>query len=496
MTNVFETFSRRFPAGDAFIKRPTGEVVYTYDDLDRLTAAFASYFTTRGLTRGDRVIVQVEKSAECLIVYFACLRAGLIYLPLNTAYQRREIEYFVDNAEPSMIICDPASAGLYRSLTDCAVETLDANGRGSLYDAVPDATFDTVSCAPDDVAVILYTSGTTGQPKGAMITHRNLESNALALYDAWDWQTSDTMLHALPVFHIHGLFVATHLAVLGSCPLIFLSAFDPDTVIRALPQSTVYMGVPTNYVRLLANPGMNDDVCRNMRLFTSGSAPLLVQTFEAFRSRTGHTIVERYGMTETGMNTSNPLDGPRKPGTVGLPLPGVSARIVDDAGRPVESGTTGNLLIKGENVFKGYWRMPDKTREEFDGAGYFKTGDLAQRDEDGYISIVGRSKDLIISGGLNVYPKEIEAIIDDLPGVVESAVIGVPHADFGEAVTAVVVRDEDADVDEQAIIDHLKSVVANFKVAKRVHFVDALPRNAMGKVQKNRLREDFGKTWT
>jgi malonyl-CoA/methylmalonyl-CoA synthetase len=443
-----------------------------------------------GINPGDRVIVQVEKSATNLMVYFACLRAGFIYVPLNTAYQQHEIDHFVADADPALVICDPSNEHLYRESGRCPVLTLDGDGQGLGSAPVPNA-YDIVVTSSDDVAVILYTSGTTGKPKGAMITHGNLTANGLCLLETWCWQPGDVLLHALPVFHIHGLFVATHLAVLNNSPMLFLPKFDPARVIEAMPKATVYMGVPTNYTRLLANPSFTAETCRNMRLFTSGSAPLREQTFEEFRARTGHTIVERYGMTETGMNTSNPVAGLRKPGTVGPPLPGVATRIVDASGNEVPAGTTGDLLVRGANVFKGYWRNPVKTAEEFDADGFFRTGDLALVDEDGYISIVGRNKDLIITGGLNVYPKEIESVIDQIPGVIESAVIGLPDADFGEAVTAVVVPDDNALLDETAIITHLKATLANFKVAKHVFFVAELPRNTMGKVQKNLLRDQF-----
>lgn len=490
--NFYALMAARFEEGTTFIRNDKGENQFSYADLADRSAAYAAKFSRMGIGKGDRIMVQVEKSAECLFINFACLRAGLIYLPLNTAYLQHEVEYFVGNAEPALVICDPGKRAMFEEIATCPVLSLDANGEGSVTDDLVPASFEPVACDADDTATILYTSGTTGQPKGAMITHGSLAANSLALYEAWGWQAGDVMLHALPIFHIHGLFVGTYLAVLNASPIIFLPKFDPETVIRLLPQATVYMGVPTNYTRLLANPGFNREACRNMRLFTSGSAPLLVQTFEEMQARTGHTIVERYGMTETGMNASNPLDGPRKPGTVGPPLPGVTAKIVDDDGNPVAAGETGNLRVKGDNVFKGYWRMPEKTAEEFDEEGFFKTGDQASMDADGYISIVGRSKDMIITGGLNVYPKEIESVIDQMDGVVESAVIGVPHADFGEAVTAVVVRTPGSDLSEATIIDGLKSTLANFKVAKQVHFVDELPRNTMGKVQKNILRQQFG----
>ncbi len=493
MTNVYNIFRDRFQSGEDFILSPQNTSLATYQDLERRSALYANRLVELGLKKGDRVIVQVEKSAEALFVYFACLRAGLIYLPLNTAYQRHELEYFVDNADPGLIVCSPAQETLFNSIFSGPVFTLDENGRGSINENLDagTATFTTVSCSENDVAVILYTSGTTGRPKGAMISHGNLAANGIALHKAWGWEVGDVMLHTLPIFHIHGLFVATHLAVLNASPIIFLPKFDPAEVIRLLPLATIYMGVPTNYTRLLANPDLSIETCRNMRLFTSGSAPLLPQTFAEFNTRTGHTIVERYGMTETGMNTSNPLKGTRKPGTVGFPLPGVSCKVVDNNGNEIAPDKTGNLLVKGRNVFQGYWRLPEKTREEFTSDGYFKTGDLASCDREGYISIVGRDKDMIITGGLNVYPKEIEKIIDELPGVAESAVIGLPDSDFGEAVTAIIVRSTGTEIDEQTIVQYLKDTVANFKVAKKVYFVETLPRNTMGKVQKNILRENF-----
>jgi malonyl-CoA/methylmalonyl-CoA synthetase len=493
MTNIYNIFHDRFESGEDFILSPRLSTIATYQDLEQRSALYLNRLAGLGLKKGDRVIVQVEKSVESLFFYFACLRAGLIYLPLNTAYQRHELEYFIENAAPGLIVCAPVQQILIRSIFTGHVFTLDEDGKGSINEDLDaeSGTCTTVSRADDDVAVILYTSGTTGRPKGAMISHGNLAANGIALHKAWGWVNDDVMLHALPIFHIHGLFVATHLAVLNASPIIFLPKFDPNEVIRLLPSATVYMGVPTNYTRLLANPDLSAEACNNMRLFTSGSAPLLPQTFNEFRSRTGHTIVERYGMTETGMNTSNPLDGTRKPGTVGPPLQGVSCKIVDDDENILAADETGNLLVKGKNVFQGYWQLPEKTKEEFTGDGYFKTGDLASCDSEGYISIVGRDKDMIITGGLNVYPREIEKILDELPGVEESAVIGLNDSDFGEAVSAVIVRSPGAEIDEQDIVHHLKATVANFKVAKKIFFMEALPRNTMGKVQKNILRETF-----
>lgn len=491
--NVYSLFTDRTQdAGDCLLS-PDLQTICTYREMHDYAARLACGLQKLGVNPGDRVIAQVGKSPEALYLYFACLRLGAVYLPLNTAYQNDELAYFVDDASPVLIACDPGKQSVFESFKgDHRVLTLDAEGRGSLMDQCLDSEAAGIcNRDDDDTAVILYTSGTTGKPKGAMISHGNLVSNGLTLYEAWQWRRGDVMLHALPIFHIHGLFVATHLPVLNGSPIILLPAFDPGEVARLLPSATVYMGVPTNYTRLLDSELLNREVCRNMRLFTSGSAPLLQQTFSDFHDTTGFEIVERYGMTETGMNTSNPLDGMRKPGTVGPPLPGVSARIVREDGTPVEPGEPGNLEVRGRNVFKGYWQMPGKTREEFTGDGYFRTGDIASQDKDGYISIVGRNKDMIITGGLNVYPKEIEAVIDRIPGVLESAVIGLPHSDFGEGVCAIVVAEDDHILDEQEIIEDLKPRLANFKVPKWVKVVPALPRNTMGKVQKNVLREMF-----
>ena len=507
--NIYTHFHARFKQGGTFIQGTDGGARYTYADLHNRSAKYANLLTGLGLQPGDRIIVQVDKSAECLILYFACLRAGLVYLPLNSAYGQDEVTYFVGNAEPALIVCTPPALASFQRITQtmsCSLLTLDVNGQGSLIQALTEGDFSEMFQSPpttvDDVAVILYTSGTTGQPKGAMVTHGNLLTNTQTLHQAWCWQSDDILLHSLPIFHIHGLFVATHLAVFNASPIILLAGFDPTQVIAQLTAATVFMGVPTHYVRLLKHGGLSQQSCRQMRLFTSGSAPLLRHTFDAFEAASGHRIVERYGMTETGITTSNPFNGNRKPGTVGPSLPGIEVRIVndvvDDSGhrnqQDVANDTTGNLQIRGPNVFKGYWRMIDKTREEFTADGFFNTGDLAQRDDDGYIAIVGRSKDMIISGGLNVYPKEIETVIDKLPGVIESAVIGIFDSDFGEAVTVVINATPDTTLTEAQVISFMKQHLANFKVAKRVHFVTELPRNTMGKVQKNRLREQFSKT--
>lgn len=498
--NLYSLFASRFPQDRSACCIETHDgLYYSWNDLDRATAKLANLLTGLKLPKNARIAVQVEKSPEALMLYLATIRAGYIYLPLNTAYRTAEIEYFIGNAEPSVVVCSPQNFGWVSQIAFKSgtrhVFTLGDDRQGSLLvrAALQSNSFDTVQRQPDDLAAILYTSGTTGRSKGAMLTHDNLASNAKELHDYWRWQPGDVLLHALPLFHVHGLFVASHGALLNGSKMIFLPKFDTTETIRQLPRSTVFMGVPTYYVRLLADPAFDKQTCANMRLFVSGSAPLLTDTFNAFSSRTGHTILERYGMSETTMLVSNPYEGERRAGTVGFPLPGISVRVVNGEGMPCPSGDIGDVQVKGPNVFKGYWRMPEKTAEEFTADGYFKTGDVGRFDADGYLAIVGRSKDLIISGGYNVYPKEIESLIDEMDGVVESAVIGVPHPDFGEAVTAVVVKKPDALISESDIVDSLKTRIANFKVPKRVFFVQELPRNTMGKVQKNMLRDQFGK---
>ena len=494
--NVYGLLAARFShrPDQACIETETGRI-YTYADVERESARLARFFTDLGIAKGARIVAQVDKSPEAILLYLAVLRAGFVYLPLNMAYQRNELEYFLRDAEPSAVVCAPSSKKLFDELRHTAgvahCYTLDDAGGGSLIDASRTAAIDfaTTTVDENDLAAILYTSGTTGRAKGAMLTHGNLCSNAQTLHAYWGFTQSDVLLHALPLFHVHGLFVATNVCLLNAGKIVFLSKFDTERVIANLPRATVFMGVPTYYTRLLAQPKFDRDVCRNMRLFTSGSAPLLPDTFAAFRDRTGHTILERYGMTETGMNTSNPLDGARIAGTVGLPLPGVSVRVVDDRDAPLAAETVGAIQVKGPNVFRGYWRMPEKTREEFTADGYFRTGDVGKFNTAGYLSIIGRSKDLVITGGYNVYPKEIELLIDRMPEVLESAVVGVPHPDFGEAVTAVVVKRPGASITADEIIDRLRGEIANYKVPKRVQFVDDLPRNAMGKVQKNILRD-------
>jgi len=471
---------------------PGGPVIH-YDDLDATSARIANALSAAGCRPGDRVAVQTEKCWQSLALYLACLRAGLVYLPLNTGYQKSELEYFFADAEPTVIVCQPDAAESTAALRpQSTVLTLDG-AAGTLLDRAADQrdSFEPISAKPDDLATIVYTSGTTGRSKGAMLSHRNLASNALTLVEQWGFTRGDVLLHALPIYHVHGLFVACHCVLLSGARMLWLPKFDAREVIDLLPHASVMMGVPTFYVRLLAEPSFDKTACRSMRLFISGSAPLLPDTFSAFHARTEHAILERYGMTGTGMNTSNPLGRERIPGTVGLPLPGVSLRIADAEGRPCAPGVVGNIEVKGPNVFSGYWRMPEKTAEDFTADGYFRTGDMGELLPNGYVKIVGRAKDLIITGGLNVYPAEIEDRINALPGVAESAVIGVPDPDFGEAVTAVVVPLAGQALSESDLIAALKSEIASFKVPKRVHVVADLPRNAMGKVQKNILRERF-----
>jgi len=506
--NLYAVLQGGFPKDRSKVALETPDLEYTWDDIDRATACLANLLQSLNLPEGARVAVQVEKSPEALLLYLATLRAGLVYLPLNTAYRESEIEYFLGNAEPSVVVCASKNLDWVKraaAKANCPhVYTLDEDRTGTLLDAAGglSQTFKTVESKPDDLAAILYTSGTTGRSKGAMLSHGNLAANARTLHEYWGWREDDVLLHMLPIFHVHGLFVASHGALLAGARMIWLPKLDADQALHYLPQSTVMMGVPTYYVRLLADPRFNRGVCANMRLFISGSAPLLAETFSDFKERSGHPILERYGMSETVMLTSNPYDaalGERLAGTVGRALPGVDVRVVDDAGKPLAPGEIGTVQVRGPNVFSGYWRMPEKTREEFTDDGWFKTGDVGRwggesagrTAPDDYLSIVGRSKDLIISGGYNVYPKEIETLIDDMPGVSESAVIGVPHPDFGEAVVAVVVPKDGATLDASAMQAELKSRIANFKVPKRVHIIDQLPRNTMGKVQKNVLRDTY-----
>ena len=470
---------------------------YTWSDIDKATSRIAHLLTSLRMPSGARVAVQVDKSVEALLLYLACLRAGLIYIPLNNAYREAELDYFLQDAEPSLVVCAPASE---RSIQRLArrhrvphVLTLSDTRTGSLLERAGGFGdhFETVYRDPDELAAILYTSGTTGRSKGAMLSHGNLASNARVLAEAWQWRSDDVLLHVLPIFHVHGLFVASHGALLAGAKMIWHARFDVDAVLRHLPRSTVFMGVPTMYVRLLDERRFGPKLTTGMRLFISGSAPLLTDTFNSFEARIGQRILERYGMSETTMLTSNPYVGERIAGTVGPPLPGVDLRIVAEDGELITDDSIGQIQVRGPNVFAGYWRMPDKTAEEFTADGYFRTGDVGRRDALGHVSIVGRSKDLIISGGYNVYPKEIESYLDEMEGVRESAVIGVSHRDFGEAVVAVVVPEPGAKLEESTLIAGLRELIAGFKVPKRVHLVKELPRNQMGKVQKAALRERF-----
>jgi malonyl-CoA/methylmalonyl-CoA synthetase len=466
----------------------------SYRAFVALSAQMANVFAELGLQKGDRVAVQTEKSAAALAIYAACLRAGVILLPLNTAYTTQELAYFTADAEPALVICDPARVEAIRGILpeQTHVLTLDAAGHGTLAEraAMQPRDQTPVACGPNDLAAILYTSGTTGRSKGAMLSHDNLLSNGATLVDTWQFSAADVLLHALPIFHTHGLFVAVNVAALSGAAMIFQAGFRVQDVLRDLPRATVLMGVPTFYTRLLSEPAFTRDLVAHMRLFVSGSAPLLAETHTEFQTRTGHRILERYGMTETNMNVSNPYAGERRAGTVGFPLNGVEIKITDpNTAETLPQGAIGMIEVRGPNVFQGYWRMPEKTAEELRADGFFITGDLGQIDADGYVSIVGRQKDLIISGGYNIYPKEIEVILDALPGVLESAVVGLPDADFGEAVIAVVVPIAGATLDPEALLDLVRPQIARFKHPRRIVVIDDLPRNTMGKVQKNLLRD-------
>jgi malonyl-CoA/methylmalonyl-CoA synthetase len=473
----------------------------SYAELMARAGRMANVLVNSGVKPGDRVAAQTEKSVPGLVLYLAAVRAGAVYLPLNTAYTLNELEYFITDAEPSLVVCDPSKAeaiGAIAAKVGAKVLTLGADGRGSLTDAAAKANpeFATVARADGDLAAILYTSGTTGRSKGAMLTHDNLASNSLSLVDYWRFTDKDVLIHALPIYHTHGLFVASNVTLFARASMIFLPKFDPELIIQLMARGTVLMGVPTFYTRLLHSPALTKETTKHMRLFISGSAPLLADTHREWAARTGHAVLERYGMTETNMNTSNPYDGDRVPGAVGHALPGVTVRVTDpDTGKELPRDNIGMIEVKGPNVFKGYWRMPEKTKAEFRDDGFFITGDLGKIDGDGYVHILGRGKDLVISGGFNVYPKEIESEIDAMPGVIESAVIGVPHADFGEGVTAVLVCDKGAKVDETSVLKALDGRLAKFKMPKRVIVVDELPRNAMGKVQKNVLRDTYSKIY-
>ncbi|MEL0437856.1 malonate--CoA ligase [Phycobacter sp. K97] len=483
-----------------FLHLADGRVI-THQAFLETAAQIAHVLTGKGLAAGDRVAVQVEKSPEALALFAACAQAGLVFLPLNTAYTVEELTYFIENSGARMIVCDGASLeALTPVATDLGAQimTLSANGSGSLMDAAAgkNKVYPTVARSGDDLAAFLYTSGTTGRSKGAMLTQDNLLSNARTLVSEWRFTSDDVLLHALPIFHTHGLFVASNVTLAAGGSMIFLPKFDLDAIIAHLPKATTMMGVPTFYTRLLGDPRFTRDLAAHMRLFISGSAPLLAETHVQFEERTGHRILERYGMTETNMNTSNPYEGERRAGTVGFPLPGVELKITDPkTGETLPDGEIGQIEVRGPNVFKGYWQMPEKTAAELRSDGFFITGDLGLIDKDGYVQIVGRNKDLIISGGYNIYPKEIELVLDEQPGVLESAVIGVPHPDFGETVLGVIVPEPGASPDPDSIMDAVRDVLARFKHPRKLVVLDELPRNTMGKVQKNILRDQFKSTF-
>ena len=504
--NLFSALRAAFPANlDAVAVETDEGLNYTWRDLERATAMMANLLASLDLPAGARVAVQVEKSVEAMMLYLATLRAGYVFLPLNTAYQSAEIEYFIGNAEPAVVVCSPANFGWVSKIAFQAgtqhVFTLGDDRTGTLLERAAHHSdrHTPVDKRVNDLAAILYTSGTTGRSKGAMLTHGNMLSNAVTLKEYWGWKKGDVLIHALPIFHVHGLFVAIHGALINGSKMIWMAKFDPKRVIARLPEATVFMGVPTLYVRMLGEPGLTREACKNMRLFIAGSAPLLIETFNDWIARTGHTILERYGMSETVMLTSNPYSADkrygnqteRRGGTVGFPLPGVQLRVRGDDGQDLPVGEIGGIQVKGPNVFRGYWHMPEKTAEEFTADGFFKTGDVGKIDARGYVTIVGRSKDLIISGGYNVYPAEIEGYINEMVGVAESAVVGVPHPDFGEVGVAVVIAKPGAQLQPDAIVSELKARLANFKIPKKCFVVAELPRNTMGKVQKNLLRDQY-----
>ena len=493
-------FGRHAGAATPFLHLPDGSV-WTHAHLLARAAGFAHALTGLGLVPGDRLAAQIDKSADALALYAACAQAGLVFLPLNPGYTAPEMDYFIGDSGAALLVCTPDRAPALAEVAarhGAQLQTLDSDGTRTLADLAQGqkATYPTVARAETDLAAILYTSGTTGRAKGAMLSQGNLLSNAQVLTDVWRFTARDVLLHALPIFHTHGLFVATNVTLLAGGAMIFQPRLDIDALIGALPQATTMMGVPTFYTRLLADPRCNHALTAHMRLFISGSAPLLAETHRDFTARTGHRIIERYGMTETNMNTSNPYDGDRRPGTVGLPLPGTEIRIRDNTSHDLPPGEIGIVEVRGPNVFMGYWQMPEKTAAELRADGFFITGDLGQMSDDGYLTIVGRAKDLIIAGGFNIYPKEIEEALDAQPGVAESAVIGVPHPDLGEAVLAVITARPGATPDPTAILASLSQSLARFKLPRQIIILPDLPRNAMGKVQKAALRETYRATFS
>ncbi|MDP2790300.1 MAG: malonyl-CoA synthase [Rectinemataceae bacterium] len=505
--NIFFILQKAFPDDRASVAIETADgadvpKLYSWNDIDRGSARIANLLDSMRLPPSSRIVVQTEKSVESLILYLGIVRAGHVHVPLNTAYRAAEMEYFLADAEASAVVCPGANSewiALLAAKAGCSeVFTLDEDGTGSLTEraAAFGVSHGIAPRSENDLATIIYTSGTTGRSKGAMLSHGNLASNAKVLNELWGWKRGDVLIHALPVFHVHGLFVAFHGALLAGCRTIWFGKFSPRAIIARLPEATVFMGVPTMYVRLLADAALTREACANIRLFIAGSAPLSPDTFAEWQTRTGHTILERYGMSETLMLASNPYvteEGERRAGTVGFPLPGTELRITGEGGSPCPAGAIGEIEARGPNVFSGYWRMPEKTAEAFTADGWFQTGDVGKVDDLGYFTIVGRSKDLIITGGYNVYPAEIESYANEITGVAESAVVGVPHPDFGEGVVAVVVPKSGAVLDPDSIVATLKTRIAGFKVPKKVFILPELPRNAMGKVQKNILRERYGK---
>ena len=503
MSNLYGLFRQRFcPRLSRPFLETAGGDIHLYADVEAASARFAAGLNRLGLRKGDRLVAQIDKTPDAVFLYLACLRAGLVYVPLNTAYQPAELDHFLADAEPGATICRPEAfdgmallcerRGLSQPLT------LDAEGGGSFADALgPLAVeYQDVEVGPRDVAALLYTSGTTGRPKGAMMTHGQLWAKADALTRHWGWTPADVLLHAMPIFHTHGLFLSMHCVLATGSSMLFLPRFDPECVLRLLPRSTTFTGVPTMYTRLLASPDLTREICRNVRLFISGSAPLSPETFRTFEARTGHTILECWGMTETLTNASNPLAGGHRPGSVGRPVPGVALRVADETGRARAAGKAGMLEVRTEQMFAGYWRRPDETKAAFRPDGFFVTGDLGRFDRDGYLRIVGRAGDMVISGGYNVYPKEIEIAIDRIAGVAESAVLGVPHPDFGEAVIAVIERQAAGrEPTERQVLGQLKTQLASFKLPKKLFWVEALPRNDIGKVQKHVLRERYRETF-
>jgi malonyl-CoA/methylmalonyl-CoA synthetase len=481
------------------IETQTGKV-FNYDDVDAYSGRLANVLICCGVESGDRVAVQADKSPYAVFLYLACLRIGAVYVPLNPSYSLDETDHYIADAGPKLVVCQPERIAEISTLCHgrrITTLTLGIDGTGSLADksrSMP-AIFTNVTSEDNELAAILYSSGTTGRPKGAMLTHGNLISNAEALIQTWDFSEKDILLHALPIFHAHGLFVALHCALISGASLLFLPRFDATQVIAALARATVFMGVPTYYSRLLALPEFDGRCCQGMRLFISGSAPLLSDTFEQFRQRTGRSIVERYGLTETLINTSNPLQGIRLPGSVGPPLPGVQLRTADSEGRQLVMGSVGEVQVRGANVFPGYWRNPEMSAASFTSDGFFRTGDLGRMDEHGYLSIVGRAKDMIISGGYNVYPKEVEDCLTRLDSIDEAAVVGMPHPDFGEAVIAVIVARSGKSLDVKGIKPFLRSYLANYKLPKCIVLTNDLPRNAIGKIQKNVLRQQYLQSW-